>query len=156
MIKEKNNFLTVKFIDFENNGKLPSEYKMRKWARTSYYKCDKKFVNIKLATKKEMLLLSRKYLNRDYPCNALSFPQQYPEYQINQYLGDIVLCGEVISEESEKYSIELERRWAHMIIHSMLHLQGFSHKTKISRDKMEKVEIYLMSKLGYENPYYAY
>tara|TARA_Y100001970_G_scaffold180076_1_gene219236 strand:- start:954 stop:1424 length:471 start_codon:yes stop_codon:yes gene_type:complete len=156
MTKEKNNFLSVKFIDFKNDDNMPSVYKIRKWARASYFKTEKISVSIKLATKKEMMFFSKKYLNKTKPCNALSFPQLSFESQKPSYLGDILLCAEVIFQESQKYNIELDRRWAHMIIHSMLHLQGFDHKTKLNREKMEKEEIYLMSKLGYINPYYAY
>ena len=56
----------------------------------------------------------------------------------------------IISNQSENK----ENRWAHMIIHSMLHLQGYTHFTKKNRLFMEKKEIKLMRSLGYSNPYY--
>ena len=42
-----------------------------------------------------------------------------------------------------------------MIIHSMLHLQGYTHDLDKSRVIMENKEKELMDILGYSDPYYA-
>ncbi len=42
-----------------------------------------------------------------------------------------------------------------MIIHSMLHLQGYTHQISEKRVIMEEKEMILMDTLGYQNPYYA-
>lgn len=61
----------------------------------------------------------------------------------------------IINQESSIFGIERESRWAHMIIHSMLHLQGFTHDSKKTQKFMEDKERELMSSLGYSDPYYA-
>ena len=70
-------------------------------------------------------------------------------------LGDIIICPEVVNKESNIYSISKENRWAHMIIHSMLHLQGYTHDLSQHRVIMENKEKELMNTLGYSDPYYA-
>ena len=150
MIKENNN-LKIHLIDYDTNYNIPSSYKLKKWARFSYLKKQKNSVNIKVATKTEMRKLSKRYLQRKNVCNALSF--QNTSVSHDNKLGEIIVCADDINEESSKYKISLDKRWCHMIVHSMLHLQGFNHKVKDAKLKMERKEILLMKKLGFSNPY---
>ena len=88
-------------------------------------------------------------------CNVLSFPNTSVNIPKINNLGDIIICASIVNKESRHYLKKNDNRWAHMIIHSMLHLQGYNHKNKKERDIMEKKEIKLMSQLGLSNPYYA-
>ena len=42
-----------------------------------------------------------------------------------------------------------------MVIHSILHIQGYKHKLKKDKIIMEAKEKELMKILGYPDPYYA-
>ncbi|MBS83269.1 MAG: rRNA maturation RNase YbeY [Gammaproteobacteria bacterium] len=155
MIKEKKNPLKIKIIKKIMRGYIPTDYKISKWARISYMKKKESLVTIKLADKKEMMKLNQLYLNKKKSCNILSFPyNDVLEFGI-YILGDIILCPSVVNKESKIYNKTPDSRWAHMIIHSMLHLQGYRHNSIVNRDKMETVEIKLMKQLGYQNPYHA-
>ena len=88
-------------------------------------------------------------------CNVLSFPNTSVNFPKFNNLGDIIICASIVNKESRYYLKKNDNRWAHMITHSMLHLQGYNHKNKKERDIMEKKEIKLMSQLGLSNPYYA-
>lgn len=154
MIKEKNNCLKIKVVRDNYNGYVPSNYKIFKWAKTSFLKNKISIVTIKLAKKKEIAELNKTYLKKSGECNILSFPINLKIDSGETILGDIIVCPAIINKESNLYSINKENRWAHMIIHSMLHLQGYTHFTKKNRLFMEKKEIKLMSSLGYSNPYY--
>ena len=35
-----------------------------------------------------------------------------------------------VKKESDLYNKDIDSRWAHMIIHSMLHIQGYTHEKK--------------------------
>ena len=156
MKKEISKPLSVKFIDYNVHDGCPSVYKIRKWAREAYLGKNKNSVNIKIASVNEMKSLNKKYFNKKKPCNVLSFPDVLPKSSISNFLGDIIICGEVVNKESREFNIDSDKRWAHMVVHSMLHLQGFDHTLKKNKEIMERKEIYLMSQIGFSNPYYEY
>ena len=153
MKKEINKSLSVKFIDYEVQNGYPSEYKIRKWARRAYLGHNKNSVNIKLASVSEMKSLNKKYFNKTKPCNVLSFPDVLSSDH-SYFLGDIIICGDVVNRESKIFNVDSDKRWAHMIVHSMLHLQGYDHILKKNQKMMERKEIYLMSQIGFSNPYH--
>jgi probable rRNA maturation factor len=96
-------------------------------------------------------------LNRDYrgkaknhATNVLTFA-----YTSRPFVAaDIVLCAPVIEREAAKQGKTLEAHWAHLIVHGVLHAQGYDHETH-ERDalEMEALEVLLMQSLGYPSPY---
>jgi probable rRNA maturation factor len=89
---------------------------------------------------------------KDYATNVLTF-----DYQREPFVAaDIVLCAPVIASEAAEQSKALEAHWAHLIIHGILHAQGYEHETN-ERDalemEMEALEVLLLGALGYPNPY---
>jgi probable rRNA maturation factor len=40
-----------------------------------------------------------------------------------------------------------------MVVHGMLHLQGYDHQTDAQAQAMETLEVDVILRLGYENPY---
>ena len=40
-----------------------------------------------------------------------------------------------------------------MVVHGMLHLQGYDHENDTDAEKMEALEVKILSALGYSNPY---
>ena len=117
MIKEKNNCLKIKLVRDNYNGYVPSNYKIFKWAKTSFLKNKISIVTIKLAKKKEIAELNKTYLKKSGECNILSFPINLKIDSGETILGDIIVCPAIINKESSLYSINKENRWAHMIIH---------------------------------------
>ncbi len=155
MIKERSNHLKVKIIRDKVSGYTPSDYKIKKWARNSYMLNNNLIVIIKIATEKNMRDIKRKFFNNDNICNVLSFPYEVSKTSLSNNLGDIIMCASIINRESQSFHQRSDDRWAHMITHSMLHLQGYTHDERKKRGIMEKKEIKLMNKLGFSNPYYA-
>ena len=113
-------------------------------------------VSVRIVEKDEIRALNRDYRQRDYVTNVLSFPAGTIEglpAEEAQALGDVVVCAAVVAAEAAEQGKSVEDHWAHMLVHGMLHLQGYDHVEDTQADQMEALEIRLLSQLGYSNPY---
>jgi probable rRNA maturation factor len=59
----------------------------------------------------------------------------------------------VVLREAREQGKTLSQHWAHLLIHGLLHLQGYDHITDTEAEEMEGLEIQLLAKLGFPNPY---
>lgn len=80
--------------------------------------------------------------------NVLAFPapKNFPRPDLKKgikALGEIYLNPDYIAKER----LEIPAKLAYMFIHGFLHLQGYDHKKKGDRIKMERKEAELLSKL---------
>jgi len=143
-------------VDFQNdNGLLdiPSSKHFSKWIRASMRgPFDNLEQTIRVVDEAESQSLNLKYRGKDAPTNILSFPAEIPHIDY-QCLGDLVICAPLVAIEAREQDKELCAHWAHLIVHGMLHLQGFDHQTDDEADKMEALEVEILSTLGYLNPY---
>ena len=155
MKKERNSLLSIKIIKDKIKTYIPSAYKIKKWANLSFNKKNESIVIIKLASSNEIMKINKQFFNKNSPCNVLSFPNNSVLDTGEYILGDIIICPDIVKKESDLYNKDIDSRWAHMIIHSMLHIQGYTHQGKSDKLTMEKKERELMHFLGYQDPYYA-
>ena len=102
--------------------------------------------------------LNLEYRGKDKPTNVLSFPSDLPD-EMAQVLdifpiGDLVIAIPVVLQEAidqQKTPIE---HFTHMLVHGTLHLMGYDHETsEEDAEEMETIEIKILKKLGFENPY---
>jgi len=105
-------------------------------------------ISVLVVQEEEMRKLNREWRGHDSSTNVLSFPTGDGEL-----LGDIVLCEPVIRREAEHMGKSYDSHVAHMLLHGMLHLFGFDHETRVDAERMERIEIRALKKLGEENPY---
>ena len=66
---------------------------------------------------------------------------------------DIVLSIETIKKDSGNLEVNFYHHLAHLIIHGLLHNNGYNHNTKKNLLKMRHLEILLLKKLGIGTPY---
>ena len=90
--------------------------------------------------------LNRKFRRKNHPTNVLSFPY-------GNGSGDVVLCHPVIRKESKRQGKSLRAHYAHLVVHGILHLRGYDHLRKADAARMERVEIRLLRRLGFGDPY---
>lgn len=128
---------------------IPSSAKLESFAQTALpADLSDVEIGIRIVDKLEMTQLNLAYRKKDKPTNILSFPMHMPPM-----LGDLVACAEVIEEEANAQKKSFDAHWAHMIIHGVLHLQGYDHETEQDAEQMEALEIKLLAQLGFANPY---
>lgn len=141
---------------------LPTQAQCEKWISASLQNQEAATteLTIRIVSPEESQGLNRDYRDKDKPTNVLSFEFEQPEglAEIGEsipYLGDLVVCAEVVEQEAIQQNKSLESHWAHMIVHGTLHLQGYDHIEEDEALEMEALEIKIMADLGYANPYEA-
>ncbi|HEX9449998.1 MAG TPA: rRNA maturation RNase YbeY [Burkholderiales bacterium] len=126
---------------------LPSRQRMKSWARAALLTDAQ--VTLRLVGGREGRKLNREFRGKDFATNVLTFA--YPD--IEPLSGDIVLCAPVIAKEARRRRKPVEAHYAHLVVHGMLHLQGFDHENDDDARAMETLEAEIVMKLGYADPY---
>jgi probable rRNA maturation factor len=128
--------------------KAPTRPQVRRWIRAA---CGiPAEVTVRFVDANEGQTLNRDYRGKDYATNVLSFPYESG----TTLMGDLVLCLPVLEREAQEQGKSLEAHSAHLIVHGMLHLQGYDHETGHNEAAhMEAMEREIMGALGYPDPY---
>ena len=144
-------------IDIENVSgidSIPDEKSMIKWAKLALEKKHKNAeVCLRIVDIDEGQYLNKEWRNKDTATNVLSFPVGETIEQAPNLLGDIVICAPIVEQEAEQQQKDSDAHWAHLIIHGILHLQGYDHMTDEEAAVMENKEIQILKETGYANPY---
>jgi len=112
-------------------------------------------LSIRFVDAEEGQALNRQYRGKDYATNVLTFA-----YNEGEELGeedptqaDIVLCTDVLLREAEEQKKTVEEHAAHLVVHGVLHAQGYDHEHDEEAEEMEQFERDIMEVLGYPDPY---
>ncbi|TCB35356.1 rRNA maturation RNase YbeY [Acinetobacter sp. ANC 4910] len=102
--------------------------------------------------------LNLEYRGKDKPTNVLSFPSDLPDEMAQVLdsfpLGDLVICIPVVLLEAQEQNKAPLTHFTHMLVHGTLHLMGYDHETsEADAEEMEALEIEILAKLGFDNPY---
>ncbi len=116
---------------------------------------------IRFVDEAEGLDLNHTYRGKKSTTNVLSFPFEKPDFLLEMpeldeelaHLGDLVLCEPVILKEAAQQNKSKQQHWAHLIVHGTLHLQGYEHLNDEDATIMEALEVEILKKLGFDNPY---
>ena len=125
----------------------PPARALRRWVEAAL--TDDVAVTLRIVGAREGRRLNRQFRDRDYATNVLTF--LYGAHRPLQ--GDIVLCAPVVRAEARRTQGGLEAHYAHLVVHGMLHLQGFDHERALEAELMELVESEIVTRLGYPDPY---
>jgi probable rRNA maturation factor len=126
---------------------LPSRGRLRTWAKAALGR--DAAVTLRLVGTAEGRRLNRQYRGRDYATNVLTFVYD----DTRPLSGDIVLCVPKIAREAREQGKTLEAHYAHLVVHGMLHLQGYDHEKARDARVMESLESAVVTSLRYADPY---
>lgn len=131
-----------------NTDDLPSRALLRRWARAALDGGGQ--LTIRYVDADEGRGLNRDYRGKDYATNVLSFVYETEPLTV----GDLVVCAPVVALEAGAQKKALEAHHAHLIVHGVLHLQGYDHEAgEESARIMEAREREILAALGYPDPY---
>lgn len=133
---------------------LPNKRQFKIWANQALPSNKKNAeIVIRFVSTKEITKLNKKYRKKNKPTNIISFPFEPPCNIKTNTLGDLVICAALVKKEAKQQQKTIPAHFAHLIIHGVLHLLGYEHYTKKTATRMENLEIKLLKKLGFANPY---
>ena len=128
---------------------VPERAQVVRWARAAL-DCGGT-ITVRFVDEDEGRALNHDYRGKDYATNVLSFPYEYEP----QVIGDLVIAPAVCAREATEQGKSLEAHMAHLIVHGVLHLQGYDHDDVPEEDAeaMETLERAIVMQLGYTDPY---
>lgn len=143
-------------VDLQNaslSTSVPDEQELQWWAEAGWLGEGETEITLRVVDETESAELNTQYRGREYPTNVLSFPFEVPDGVDLDLLGDLVICDGVVRREAQEQGKTLQAHWAQMVIHGMLHLQGYDHQNDQEAEIMESLEVRLLGELGFPDPY---
>ncbi|MDR3208582.1 MAG: apolipoprotein N-acyltransferase [Rickettsiales bacterium] len=103
-------------------------------------------VSITLTNDAELQKLNKKYRRIDAPTNVLSF-----ETGDEELLGDVFISFDAVAREARCDGFA--KHATHLLVHGILHLQGFDHIDERDAKIMERKEVKILREMKIKNPY---
>lgn len=149
MTNENKLSLSVQYPD-PRLKEIITRSKLRRWVQAALFAPAE--LTIRFVNADEGCMLNREYRGKDYATNVLTFA--YTENEDSEVTqADIILCTDVVQREAAEQKKTVESHTAHLVVHGVLHAQGYDHETDDEAAEMEQLEIDILATLGEPNPY---
>ena len=131
----------------KHRAALP-RHRVTKWIRHALQTNGE--ITVRIVDAEEGQTLNREYRKKDYATNVLTF--DYTQEPV--VTADLVLCAPVVAQEAKEQKKTLQAHYAHLIVHGVLHAQGWDHETsQADALAMEAREVAILAGLGFASPY---
>ncbi|HCE09540.1 MAG TPA: rRNA maturation RNase YbeY [Oxalobacteraceae bacterium] len=149
-MRQKNSLsLVVQYPDPRPRDMVPRA-QVRRWVQAALLAPAE--LTIRFVDADEGRVLNRDYRGKDYATNVLTFAYtEDDDSAVTQ--ADIILCTDVLQREAAEQHKTLVEHAAHLVVHGVLHAQGYDHETDAEAAEMEQLEIDILTRLGVQNPY---
>ncbi|HEX7644437.1 MAG TPA: rRNA maturation RNase YbeY [Burkholderiaceae bacterium] len=146
--------LSVQYAD-ANLRDVITRPQIRRWVQAALFAPAE--LTIRFVDAEEGRALNRDYRGKDYATNVLTFAYNEGDdvAEDEPTRADLILCTEVLEREAREQKKALEAHTAHLVVHGVLHAQGYDHENDEEAAEMESLEIEILEQLGFPNPYKA-
>jgi len=132
----------------------PDEDSIRRWVDAAIRdERETTELSVRIVEIQESQALNEQYRHAQGPTNVLSFPFEALTPEPLDLIGDLVICAPVVVAEAKQQHKNLQAHWAHMTIHGVLHLLGYTHDNDQDALIMESLETEIIQGLGFPPPY---
>lgn len=135
---------------------IPAAASFRRWVSAALHGAKRRRateLSIRIVGLEEGHALNRDYRGKDYATNVLSFEAELPPGVTLPLIGDMVICAPVVAREAAEQGKPERDHWAHLTVHSTLHLLGYDHVIDAEAEVMEALEVRILATLGIPDPY---
>jgi probable rRNA maturation factor len=117
---------------------------IRRWVRAAQFAAAE--LAVRFVGEDEGRRLNRDYRGKDYATNVLTFAYNEADQHSQDDIvrADIVLCVDVV--------LPVIRHAAHLVVHGVLHAQGYDHEADDEAAEMEALEAEILAGLGMAPP----
>ena len=111
------------------------------------------FCNIVLMNDLLIKKFNKQYRKQNKFTDVLTFVSDFKKSSVIEKHCDIIISAETALIDAKKSKKNFYDHFAHLIIHIILHINGYSHNSKKKFLSMKNKEIKILHKLGISNPY---
>ena len=122
---------------------LPDRHQVRRWVQAACEPLDA-CITVRFVGRTEGRKLNRDYRGKNSPTNVLAF--DYGRSGRGQMQGDLVVCFPVVEEEAFQQAMPVIAHCTRIIVHGILHLRGFDHRTDEEEAHMVEQERRILSR----------
>ncbi len=144
--------LSVQYPDARLQDTITRQ-KIRRWVQAALLAPAE--LTIRFVDADEGRVLNRDYRAKDYATNVLTFAYNEGEELADDEptRADIILCTDVLEQDAREQKKTVEEHTAHLVVHGVLHAQGYDHEDDEEATEMEQLERDVLFALGYPDPY---
>ena len=106
-----------------------------------------KIISLILVDNNKIHEINKNYRNKDYVTDVISFESDDEENDL--YAGEIFLSIDRAFEQAKMYQHSIEREFAFLLCHGILHLHGYDHMNKVDEEIMFAKQEEILNKLKY-------
>ena len=120
---------------------LKNKNRLKNWINNRIKKAKREPGNINFifCSDAHLLIINEQYLNHATYTDIITFDYSKTDPKL-PVSGDIFISAERVAENAEKFGKTPENEMHRVMIHGVLHLLGYTDKTKMAKTKMTKEE----------------
>ena len=130
--------MAIRYYAKNTSYRLSEKRKIRSWISKVINTNNKVSgdINIIFTNDEYILELNKKFLERDYYTDILTFNYSNK----NMISGELYISMERVMENAEKYKEDIKEELKRVIIHGILHLLGYQDRNKNEKIIMRQME----------------